>query len=135
MSRYNITVTKNGIEYDVAYGYDYPCIEYFLHVHMRPPPFLHVHMRPPSFLAGIEPPPDDDDPVLLAWKALKALNSERGEDEDSGVVFMIASHFTLLAHPETPDKIQYSNSEILELMEAWEVPEEHRSQVAMDLPF
>lgn len=64
------------------------------------------------------------------------------EDNEDGYVFQISNHFSMLPHPETPDKQEYSNSEIMEIVRAEEKlvgqkiwKEEHFDAIAGDLQF
>ena len=59
---------------------------------------------------------------------------KEGEEE---CVFSIDSYFTTEPHPDFPNKTSFTNSEILEIMEAEGdvVPSNHLDQIALDLPF
>lgn len=58
------------------------------------------------------------------------------EDPDDEVRFSISSHTTLTPHPDHPGQMDWSNGEILELMENYpQIPEEHKMALTMDLPF
>ena len=53
-----------------------------------------------------------------------------------GVHFAVSSQNTLTPHPKYPDRMKWSNGEILELMNQYpEIPEEHKLQLALDQPF
>lgn len=92
MSRYRHVVERDGVSYEVAYGYDRPLSEYFLQVF--------------------------------------TLN---GEDEDP--YFSIGNYYTMTPHPDNLEKIEYSNSEIMELMIEWECPQKYIDAVGSDLPY
>lgn len=55
---------------------------------------------------------------------------------DSEVVFSIMSRTTTHPHPEFPEKLEYSNAEMLALMQRYpEIPEEHKVSVDLGSPF
>lgn len=58
-------------------------------------------------------------------------------DEDAeDVVFSISSYSTTVPHPDYPNKITYTNSEILDIMEQeGVVPQHHLDQIVLDLTF
>jgi hypothetical protein len=55
-------------------------------------------------------------------------------ESDGAPLFSVSNRFALEPHPDTPEKFDYSNGELLELYEEWGVPEEHVQLLAMDLP-
>jgi len=110
MSRYHHRHTVNGQEWSVEYGYDPPLSEYFLQVH-------------------------DPTPVTTVEEAVRYEQNPRAGCDGNGCLFAISSHMTLRCHPKFPGKTRWSNGELLEQMEFWGVPQAHRSQVALDLPF
>lgn len=73
-----------------------------------------------------------DEPLQEYFFSCEDLNLE--EDE---LIFSIANHITIKPHPSFPDHYNYSNSEILEVMEMYDdvVPEEHRMAIVNDLKF
>lgn len=88
-----------------------------------------------------------DGKVILVWGYdrpmseyfFQAFLKEVKEDEDD-VIFSISSYHTLNPHPKHPKKMQWSNTEILQLMEKEYVgvdaiPTAHRNALAVDLPF
>jgi hypothetical protein len=53
-----------------------------------------------------------------------------------GIIFSVSSVNTLMPHPKYPDRMKWSNNEILELMRKYpEIPRAHRQAIAADLPF
>jgi hypothetical protein len=82
--------------YQVSFGYDNPCTEYFIHV-----------------------------------EQLTMVN----DPEEENLLFAVASYNTLTPHPSRPDKIRYSNGELLELFQAWGVPSTAQEALALDQPF
>lgn len=72
------------------------------------------------------------------WTAKEAKQLEDMEEGifDPEVVFSIMSYTTTCPHPDTPDKLHYSNGEILKLMERYpEIPTAHKKAVMLDMPF
>lgn len=65
---------------------------------------------------------------------IQVWDIENPSDDDTPV-FSVASYNTMKPHPDTPEKVRYSNSEILSLMEEWGCSFDYRRAVAMDLPF
>lgn len=66
----------------------------------------------------------------------------RKKKDDEEVIFSIASRFSEKPHPNTPDKEDYSNGQILEIIQYEEsqvgreiVPQEHKNSISMDLMF
>jgi hypothetical protein len=59
------------------------------------------------------------------------------KDADSDCVYCISSHTTLVPHPNSPEKMQYANSELLEILESYgdAIPEQHIVALTLDLPF
>lgn len=64
------------------------------------------------------------------------------DDEESDVIFSISSVHTLTPHPDHPGKMKWSNGQIIELMQKYTdekgecvVPMDHRTHIALDLPF
>lgn len=87
----------------------------------------------------------DEGKVVLAWGYdspmseyfFQAINTEAEEDEDD-IIFSISSYHTLKPHPDYPNRMKWSNSEILELMETKyknHIPAVHRAALAGDLMF
>lgn len=67
---------------------------------------------------------------------LKKMEEQAGDEELPHVVFSIMSHTTLDCHPDYPGKMDWSNSEILSLMDKYdEIDERHKEAVALDQPF
>jgi len=53
------------------------------------------------------------------------------------MVYNISNHSTVRPHPDTPEQLEYANSEILEHMLKYKdyIPLEHLEAVTMDIPY
>ncbi len=75
----------------------------------------------------------------LAWGYDRPLSEyfihEEGQDDET--IFEIGSYYTTKAHPEFPDKLKYSNGEMLEIFQRYTavIPKEHINALVGDLPF
>jgi hypothetical protein len=56
-------------------------------------------------------------------------------DSEEECLFSIANYNTLLEHPDAPHKVRYSNSELLEVFQKYNLPVNHIIMLASDLPF
>jgi hypothetical protein len=72
----------------------------------------------------------------LASYFIEEFKLDTPEDEEE-VVFSISSIMSTDPHPRTPNKFNYSNSEILTIMKEYEeyIPEDHLHAVALDIPY
>lgn len=64
--------------------------------------------------------------------------AKEDDSEDSGFEFSVASHMTLIPHPDYPNKLNWSNGDLLELIDkelGKEAPDILTSSIALDLPF
>lgn len=77
-----------------------------------------------------------DTPMKEYFFACFDLSKDDQESEES-CVFAVSSTFTLKPHPAEPEKLSYSNSEIMTLMEEYPgvVDPEHMDAIALDIPF
>lgn len=108
MSRYSITKVRDNKKYTVSYGYDV-LSEFFLHVEYADEKDI--------------PAPKDDS------------NRDCGDEDNPELLFAISSYNTLKCHPDFPNKFRWNQSEILDMMIQWGVPERHYRMVALDLSF
>lgn len=87
----------------------------------------------------------EDGKTVLVWGYdrpmseyfFQAIKMDAEEDEDD-VIFSISSYHTLKPHPKFPNRMTWSNTEILQLMEKeypGVIPAAHRNALAGDLPF
>jgi len=60
---------------------------------------------------------------------------ESEEDGNPELLFAIASYNTLKCHPDHPGKFRWSNGEMLEMYQCWDVPSVAQTAVALDQPF
>lgn len=72
----------------------------------------------------------------------KSDSSKATDENDEGYIFQVSSSFSLLRHPDRPDKDGYSKSEILELVEQEEkiighkiMKDEHKNALVCNQPF
>lgn len=56
-------------------------------------------------------------------------------DKKGETIWSIANYNTLEPHPDHPQKIRYSNSELLEYYEQYELPQNHINALCLDIPF
>ena len=62
--------------------------------------------------------------------------------KDNEIVFSIGSNNTIACHPDYPNKLHWSNSEIVDVIEAihkeegWRIiPRQHVAAIVLDIPF
>lgn len=122
MSRYTALHKATGRQ--IAWGYDNPLGEYF---------FTEFWNSKESVL--IEQALDlDPSATAKLIGHLPGFDSKLGLNEE--VVFSIMNHTTTWPHPKHPETIEYTNSDILELMKNYpEIPQEHKDAIAFDIPF
>jgi len=78
---------------------------------------------------------DSDVPEYFLQESKSKSELVEGNKDDD-IIFSIGNYMTTVGYPKFPHKLQYSNSEILDLMNQYrEIPEKHKQAVAMDLPF
>jgi len=106
MSRYQ-AVTKKGNP--IAWGFDRPLQEYFFQEYMA-------------------------EEKVADHQESKC--KKKGCACGCGIIFSVSSVNTLMPHPKYPDRMKWSNNEILELMRKYpEIPRAHKQAIAADLPF
>lgn len=79
-----------------------------------------------------------DEPLQEYFLSLFDLSVMDDREEDC--IYSIMSHSTTMCHPGYPGKFDWSNSEILELIEKNKylrniIPKEHKEAIALDVPF
>lgn len=77
-----------------------------------------------------------DGPLDEYFVQLTKLPHEMKNDNDE-YMFSISNVYTLIPHPETPEKTKYTNQEILLLLKPYRniIPEQHWIAIEGDLPF
>jgi hypothetical protein len=106
VSRYQ-AIAKNGNP--IAWGFDRPLQEYFFQEYMA-------------------------EEKVADHQESKC--KKKGCACGCGIIFSVSSVNTLMPHPKYPDRMKWSNNEILELMRKYpEIPRAHRQAIAADLPF
>lgn len=111
MSRYSAKL-QNGRT--IVWGYDRPLSDYFLQELFS----------------------DEE----MKEKVKNLGKDEDGEDEElcrtDEYVFAIGTDMCLTPHPDHPDRMRFSRTEILEFMANYlEIPEAHKQAVARDMPY
>jgi hypothetical protein len=75
----------------------------------------------------------------LTWGYDRPLQSYfiQLEDIDDELIFDIGNIVSLKAHPNKPDKLNYSNAELLEVLQDYTdiVPKAHIDAITLDLEF
>lgn len=75
-----------------------------------------------------------DEPLSEYFFHAEKVVLEEYEDEDDAVIFSIGNHFVTKPHPSYPNKMTYTNGELLALMEDI-VPKNHLRAILLDVPF
>jgi hypothetical protein len=78
-----------------------------------------------------------DRPLKEYFFSCRNTEIEESDLSEDLFEFSISSNYSIMPHPNHPDKLSYSNGEILEIMQQYDgvVPLQHMDAVALDLPF
>lgn len=113
MSRY--TAINKATGRLIAWGFDRPLSEYFL----------------TEFWTS-----EESNKIEKMHSEAEEANMDTDGLPNPEVRFSIMSHTTTSPHPDTPEQLDYANSEIWEMMDKYpEIPDDHKTALQLDMPY